>query len=100
MLVGFNGRIGSELAKILIKTYNVHCIQRSAPKMGINSIFLKFIDGDADNQNELEEAIDGKDLVVSAYGAGEHCLDNDKIEKYTDKLIEAMKKKVTLEFIT
>jgi nucleoside-diphosphate-sugar epimerase len=47
LLIGSTGNIGQNLAKKLIKKYNVYCLIRSNPNFGINSIFLKFIDGDA-----------------------------------------------------
>ena len=69
LLIGFNGKVGAEIVKKSIKDNFVHCILRSDPKMGINSIFLKFIDGNANDITTLEEAMEGKDIVVSAYGA-------------------------------
>lgn len=47
LLIGANGFIGQELAKELIKHFRIRALIRSAPKFGINSIFLQFVNGDA-----------------------------------------------------
>ncbi len=49
LLIGSTGKIGQQLVKKLIQKYNVFCLIRSNPNFGINSIFIKFIDGDATN---------------------------------------------------
>jgi hypothetical protein len=46
----------------------VKALIRSAPKFGINSIFLKFANGDATNSEVLENNLEGIDIVVSSFG--------------------------------
>ena len=53
LLIGANGFVGQELTKELIKHFHVKALIRSAPKFGINSIFLKFANGDATNSEVL-----------------------------------------------
>jgi len=50
LLLGANGFVGQELTKELIKHFHVRALIRGPPKFGINSIFLKFVNGDASNQ--------------------------------------------------
>jgi nucleoside-diphosphate-sugar epimerase len=47
VVVGANGNISKEIIPLLVKNYEVHCLTRSVPSFAINSIFLKFIEGDA-----------------------------------------------------
>lgn len=54
LLIGANGFVGQELTKELIKHFNVKALIRSPPKFGINSIFLKFANGDASSKEVLE----------------------------------------------
>lgn len=55
MLLGANGFVGQEVTKELIKDFHVKALIRSAPKFGINSIFLKFVNGDASDKETLEK---------------------------------------------
>lgn len=93
LLIGANGFIGQELTKGLIKHFHVRALIRSAPKFGINSIFLKFVDGDATNEGVLETNLEGIDIVVSAFGVP---IDdpNGRTTAFAKTLIEAMTKKV------
>ena len=93
-----NGRIGQTVVESAVKKCFIHCLIRSAPKIALNSIFFKIIDGDATNNEELEEALEGKDAVISAFGVPNDANDH-AITDFSQKLIEAMKKKVRiLEF--
>lgn len=47
VVVGANGHISKEIIPLLLKHYEVHSLIRSPPSFAINSIFLKFIEGDA-----------------------------------------------------
>ncbi len=44
----------------------------SAPKIALNSIFFKIIEGDATNSDQLKEALENKYAVISAFGAAEN----------------------------
>jgi nucleoside-diphosphate-sugar epimerase len=49
LLIGSNGLIGKHICRVLVKNFFVIALIRSPPKFGINSIFLKFVEGDATN---------------------------------------------------
>jgi putative NADH-flavin reductase len=94
LLIGANGFIGQELTKELIKHFHVKALIRSAPKFGINSIFLKFVNGDASNQEVLENNLDDIDLVVSSFGVPDNQNPNGGITKFAKTLVKAMNNKV------
>ena len=73
IVVGANGNISKEIIPLLIKNYDVYCLVRSPPSFAINSIFLKFIEGDALSPDVWDEWLEGKDAVISCFGvrAGE-----------------------------
>lgn len=93
LLIGANGFVGQHLTKELIKHFHVRALIRSAPKFGINSIFLQFANGDATNQETLETNLDGVDLVVSAFGVP---IDNPngQMTAFAKTLVAAMTNKV------
>lgn len=95
LLIGANGFVGQEVTKHLIKQFAVKALIRSAPKFGINSIFLKFVDGDATNQEALEKYLEGIDIVVSAFGVP---IDNPNngTTNFAKTLISAMNNKVIM----
>lgn len=68
IVVGANGNISKQIIPLLLKHYEVHCIVRSPPSFAINSIFLKFIEGDALSPSTWDECLQGKDAVVSCFG--------------------------------
>jgi nucleoside-diphosphate-sugar epimerase len=47
IVVGANGNVARQIIPLLIKNYEVYCLTRSPPSFAINSIFLRFIEGDA-----------------------------------------------------
>ena len=49
-----NGRIGQKIVPAGIKEFFVHCMLNSAPKLALNSIFFKVIEGDATNSDHLK----------------------------------------------
>jgi nucleoside-diphosphate-sugar epimerase len=68
IVVGANGAIAREIIPILIKNYDVYVLARSVPEFGINSMFLKFIEGDAMSGDIWDEWLPGKHAVISCFG--------------------------------
>lgn len=89
LLIGLNGKIGQKIVPCAIKEYFVHCMINTAPKIALNSIFFKVIDGDATNPDQLKEALENKYAVISAFGAAENASET-VIQDYTKTLIDAM----------
>ena len=52
-LIGGNGPVGEAIVKYGIKKFFVHMLLKEAPTFGINSIFLKMIDGDPMKPEDL-----------------------------------------------
>ncbi len=93
VVVGANGNLAKELIPLLIKNYEVHSLIRSAPSFGINSIFLRFVEGDALSPDTWDECLEGKDAVISCFGVrtGE---DESRHLQFTNLLIQKMAQKV------
>lgn len=93
VVVGANGNLAKQLIPLLIKHYEVHCLVRSPPSFGINSIFLRFVEGDGLSPETWDECLEGKDAVISCFGvrAGE---DENRHLQFTNLLVEKMTEKV------
>lgn len=72
LLIGTNGSIAHHLLPLLLKHYEVHCLIRSPATFGINSIFLKFIEGDALDPLILDQALPGKEAVITLLAPRPH----------------------------
>lgn len=68
VVIGANGSISQVLVTKLIKNFEVWCVTRSPPSFGINSIFLKFVEGDALSPALWDECLEGKDAVICTFG--------------------------------
>jgi len=71
IVVGANGNISRQIIPLLIKNYEVYCLIRSPASFAINSIFLRFIEGDALSPETWDECLEGKDAVISCFGVRE-----------------------------
>ena len=93
VVVGANGNISREIIPLLIKKYEVYSVVRSPPEFAINSINLKFIEGDALSPDLWEEWLEGMDAVVSCFGTRKEEADSKHVE-FIKLLIDKMRKKV------
>jgi nucleoside-diphosphate-sugar epimerase len=57
IVVGANGNIARQIIPLLIKNYEVYCLTRSPASFAINSIFLRFIEGDALSSDVWDECL-------------------------------------------
>jgi uncharacterized protein YbjT (DUF2867 family) len=71
VVVGANGNLARQLIPLLIKTFEVHVVIRSPASFAINSIFLRFIEGDALSPQTWDDCLEGKDAVISCFGVRE-----------------------------
>lgn len=94
VVVGANGNLAKELIPLLIKNYEVHSLVRSPPSFAINSIFLRFIEGDALSPATWDDCLNDKDAVISCFGVRTGEEENRHLQ-FTNLLAQKMTEKVS-----
>ncbi len=90
LVLGANGRTGRLVVKqALAAGHTVTAFVRDPSKFRLRDERLSVANGDARHGDDLFAALKSQDAVISTIGGGEHRL----IEKTTNALIEAMKKR-------
>lgn len=92
-MVGVNGAIAREVIPRLIKNYDVAVIARSPPEFAINSIYLRFIEGDALDGEIWDQCLPGTHAVVSCFGVREG-EDEQTHKQFIELLVQKMQQKV------
>lgn len=68
-LLGSTGRVGSEILKKSLKHHcHVTAIVRTPNKLMMKSEYLTVVEGDVLNEEDLVDAMEGADVVISALG--------------------------------
>jgi uncharacterized protein len=70
LVFGASGRVGSKIVEYGLQAgHQMHAFVRQPEKMVLNHPNLQIIQGDAEDPECIENAIPGKDLIISALGA-------------------------------
>jgi putative NADH-flavin reductase len=96
LLIGGNGSVGKFLIKHLAPKFNVVALLRSEPKFDVNLYpNLSIYKGDASDQETLNSASQGVNIIVSSYQNYSSGSPTDMFD-FVNRLIIAMKKNVTI----
>ena len=92
IVFGATGGVGkSVVAQALETGMEVTAFVRTPSKLEITHENLKFIQGNAFNQEEVSAAIAGQDAVVSCLGSNQGMKESTEIQEMTKNIVDGMK---------
>ena len=100
LIFGASGATGHELVKqALVQGHTVFAFVRNPEKLKVTHANLNIIQGDVVNYQLVEQAVKGKDVVLSALGAPTPFKYNQPITDGVNNIVKAMQTNGTKRFI-
>ncbi len=97
LILGATGRVGSHILKhALDEAHQVTAFVRDAEKIQMESANLTVVEGNVLNKTDVLNAMDGKDMVISALGTD----GTTTLSEGTPSVIEGMKERGLKRLIT
>ena len=96
-ILGATGRVGSKIIKLALKDLaEVTALARDLNRIEINHERLRVIEGNVLNENDIKNAIEGSDIVISALGTDQ----NGTLAKSMPQIIKQMEEEGVHKIIT